>query len=236
MELNQQKPEKSTNDAGTSLAVNSVFHTIQGEGPFAGSPAIFVRLAGCNLQCPLCDTEYTNRTELRVEEIEQRIRGAVTPNHTLPNLIVLTGGEPFRQPITKLVYHLLMRGFRVQIETNGTLFRPLPYGVDTLTIVCSPKAGKLNRELAPHIDAFKYVATRESLIGSDDGLPMHALEHPNGKGLVRPPTSFQGVVYLQPVDEQNPADNEANLQAVVNSCMKYGYRLCIQIHKLIGVP
>ena len=58
--MNQQAPEKQQLRGDGLLAVHSIFYTIQGEGPFAGETAVFVRLAGCNLQCPLCDTDYTS--------------------------------------------------------------------------------------------------------------------------------------------------------------------------------
>lgn len=264
MKLNEQVPEKRAPGDGTVIAVNSIFHTIQGEGPFAGSPAVFVRLAGCNLQCPLCDTEYTKRTEASVDDVVTAVRDAIPfwpggePNHHNPgrahcNLVVITGGEPFRQNIGKLVRELVTRGYKVQIETNGT-FCPTdddfpfhltgPYAADgsrrqKVWIVCSPKTSYVHRKLAPHVDAFKYVATAASLEGSPDGLPMYALDHPTSGMLFRPPyklPGWNGEVYLQPVDEQNHYPNKNNLDAVVASCLKHGYRLCIQIHKLTGVP
>lgn len=235
MQRNTQPAEKQDKSDGSLLAVNSIFYTIQGEGPFAGSPAVFVRLAGCNLQCPMCDTEYFSRTF----RTPKAITGAVAVafgGKTKSNLVVITGGEPFRQDIDDLVCELLANGFKVQIETNGTLYRLLSaYGDDNLTIVCSPKTGTINKKLAPHIDALKYVATYESLEVSPDGLPMHALEHPNNGMLARPPEGFKGVIYLQPVDEQNEAKNSFNRDAVVKSCMTHGYRLCLQVHKIIGV-
>lgn len=235
MQRNTQPAEKSSKDDGSILAVNSIFYTIQGEGPFAGCPAVFVRLAGCNLQCPMCDTEYFNRTFRTPQAITEAVAVAFG-GKTKSNLVVLTGGEPFRQDIDNLVCELLANGFKVQIETNGTLFRHLTaFGDENLTIVCSPKAGAINKKLAPHIAALKYVATVDSLENSLDGLPTHALEHPNGGMLARPPKEFKGPIYLQPVDEQDGEVNERNLAAVVKSCMDYGYRLCLQVHKIIGV-
>ena len=237
--MNTQPIEKQVRHDGWELAVNSIFHTIQGEGPFAGTPAIFVRLAGCNLQCPMCDTEYSRRLNLPVEEIVERVSKARphTPDGywiAPTNLVVISGGEPFRQPLTNLVRALLDAGYVVQIETNGTLFEEgFPYGL--VTVVCSPKAGAVNKRLQKYIHSYKYVATAESLQGSPDGLPMHALEHPNGGALARPHSGFQGTVYLQPVDEKNPTKNSINLYEVVQSCLRYGHRLCIQIHKIIGV-
>lgn len=247
MKRNEQAPEKRVQGDGFTLAVNSVFHTIQGEGPFAGTPAVFIRLAGCNLQCPLCDTEYTLRDDYSVDDIVAAVRGA-TPywpqgrSRALPepyraptNLVVITGGEPFRQPIGRLAMRLLREGYRVQVETNGTLFQPaFPYVDDNVTIVCSPKAGQVHRELLPWVAAWKYVAAADN-IDPADGLPTHALEHPNSGRLFRPPPGHSAPVYLQPVDEKNTQANAANMAAVRDACLEHGHRLCLQLHKIIGV-
>jgi 7-carboxy-7-deazaguanine synthase len=229
--LNKQKPQKPVMDDGSFLRIHSMFHTIQGEGPFAGTPAIFIRLAGCNLQCPLCDTEYTGGHLYSVQDAVQRTV-SLSMAHARTGLVVLTGGEPLRQPIGPLCERLLYLGFRVQVETNGTLFRELPSAV---TVVCSPKTGQVNAKLLPTIAAFKYVATVGSLAGSPDGLPMSALDHAAAPRLFRKPAGHPAEVYLQPVDEQDAGNNARNLEAVVASCQQYGHRLCLQVHKLIGV-
>lgn len=234
--FNIQPIEKMVDEDGKSLDVHSIFPTIQGEGPFAGQPAVFIRLAGCNLQCPLCDTEYTaGRQRLSVPVIFDTVLDHAPPGGYRP-LIVLTGGEPFRQNIQPLVQFLLDKGYRVQIETNGSLFRPLPYGNPALTVVCSPKSGKLNSDLLFHIKAFKYVA-KSGDIDIYDGLPIHALDHPVGKKVARPPFGFPRTsVYLQPVDVQDVAENQIHLRAVVASVRNFGYTLCLQTHKIINVP
>jgi 7-carboxy-7-deazaguanine synthase len=252
MQRNSQAPEKPFPSDGRYLAVNSVFHTIQGEGPFNGTPAVFVRLAGCNLRCPMCDTEYTERTTMAIGEIVDAVDRAVPeyatrqhPNgevsawtRAMCGLVVITGGEPFRQCIGPLIAKLTAHGYHVQVETNGTLFNANALNVldEKLTIVCSPKTGKVNGALLPWISAFKYVATADSLRNSPDGLPWHALEHPNGGKLARPPHGHKAPIFLQPVDEQNADKNFANMDAVVDSCKRYGHRLCLQLHKIVGVP
>lgn len=246
---NTQQPEKAAPGNGTVIAVNSIFYTIQGEGPFAGTPAVFVRLAGCNLQCPMCDTEYTRRDDTAIADIvhavafelvDKRYRDSPPSERDLTtadcSLVVITGGEPFRQPIGLLIQALIKEGFRVQVETNGSLFQPaVNYFDEKLTIVCSPKTGQVNRQLLPYIKAFKYVATAESLEHSEDGLPVHALGHAAAPMLFRPPLGHPAEIYLQPVDERNIQANYANQAAVVQSCLKHGYRLCLQVHKIIGV-
>lgn len=232
--FNIQPIEKAVESDGKVLDVHTVFSTIQGEGPFAGQPAVFVRLAGCNLQCPLCDTEYTHgRMQLSIPMLYDTILDVISGYRPL---IVITGGEPLRQNIAPFVSFMLMKGYRVQIETNGSLYRELPFGNPDLTIVCSPKSGKLNEQLIRHVKAFKYVGKSGDL-DVTDGLPIHALDHPVGKRVARPPVGFpRQATYLQPVDTQDEAENKIHLQAVMSSVRNFGYTLCLQTHKIINVP
>jgi organic radical activating enzyme len=246
MRINLQPAEKQT--SSPYLHVHSVFHTIQGEGPFCGQPAVFVRLAGCNLQCPGCDTDYTSkRMPMLPQEIvalvwAESMRDPFTTVNLLSNepapqrgtrLVVITGGEPFRQDLGKLVRLLVSKGYRVQIETNGTLFQEgLPW--DSITVVCSPKTGKVNERLLPRIDAFKYVLHAGS-IDQEDGLPELALGHSAAPRVARPPAGNTKPVYVQPMDAQSEEQNEKNLRACIASCMKFGYTLQLQIHKIINM-
>jgi organic radical activating enzyme len=219
-----------------SLDVHSIFPTIQGEGPFVGQPAVFLRLAGCNLQCPLCDTEYTQgRLRLSVPVIFDSILDHAPPGGYRP-LIVITGGEPLRQDIGPLVRFMIDKGYRVQIETNGSLYRDLPYMSGVLTIVCSPKSGKLNPDMVKRIDYYKYVV-KAGDVDVYDGLPTHALDHPVARKVARPPEGFyRDRVYIQPADTQDAAENQSHLQAAIWSARHFGYTLCIQTHKIINLP
>ena len=105
---------------GKSLWVQEIFYTLQGEGPFCGRPSVFVRLGGCNLRCSWCDTDFESSEWVpALEEILAQIE-KIRPSHC--KLIVITGGEPFRQNLAPLVNALLGRDLEVQIETNGTLW------------------------------------------------------------------------------------------------------------------
>lgn len=251
MQFNHQPIEKLVKSDGSILDVHSIFYTIQGEGPFCGTPAVFLRLAGCNLQCPLCDTEYTQgRKMMSVIEIAAAIlkadsrpwKGGHSYDTVERHLVVITGGEPFRQQLAELIEHLLACGYYIQIETNGTLPRPSlpwyetnPVARNGVYIVCSPKAGKVNETIWSNACCVKYVAKAGDI--ADDGLPIHALDHTVNGVVARPPDWFRKAfpIYLQPVDERNIAMNERNIAAVRESCMKHGYILQLQIHKLIGV-
>jgi organic radical activating enzyme len=234
--LNTQPIEKREVRDDGALDVHSIFATIQGEGPFAGSPAIFVRLAGCNLQCPLCDTEYTQgRRVMQLPTLFEEIAKCETSIYPpYKPLIVLTGGEPFRQACGQFVRQAHRRSYRVQVETNGTLYDDSMdgvWGLSTLTIVCSPKA-RINTDLIRHIDALKYVA-REGFIDPNDGLPTRALDSTARPGRI---PNFSGITYLQPCDEQDEDRDRLSTQAVINSCMKFGHRLCLQVHKIVNLP
>lgn len=235
--MNKQPIEKRRlDDTGEILEVHSIFYTIQGEGPFCGTPAVFVRLAGCNLQCPGCDTDYTSsRLHLTVEQILD----AISIN-LKTKLVVITGGEPFRQNLSRLLRTLVNAGHYVQIETNGTV-NPSKFDYNVMTqfregvyIVCSPKTGKLAPSIAEKACALKYVVNHNDM--DDDGLPIRALQHSANPRVARPPKNFRGLVYIQPMDEQNEEVNQRNLQAAVASSLEFGYILQLQVHKLIGVP
>lgn len=240
MKTNTQQPEaKQPEKDGDELDVHSVFHTIQGEGPFSGVPAVFVRLGGCNLQCPGCDTEYTRgRAKLGVDHLLLRIAGAFPEQRDVtyqrPRLIVITGGEPLRQDISKLCTQLLRVGFIVQVETNGTFAPPLDFPKN-VKIVCSPKAGKVAAPLLPYITAYKYVI-EEGHTSTADGLPSSILGAPDRRP-ARPHTGFTGPVYITPMDNPSePGVNERNIRAASLTALTFGYIFQMQMHKLVGLP
>jgi 7-carboxy-7-deazaguanine synthase len=106
------------------VRISEVFHSIQGEGRFAGTPSVFVRTTGCNLRCWYCDTPYTS----------WRPEGEQTTWRTVLDRIlrwdcshvVLTGGEPLLQPdLVPLSAALKQHGAFVTVETAGTVYRPV---------------------------------------------------------------------------------------------------------------
>ena len=111
------------------MRVNEFFVSLQGEGHFTGTPAFFLRLSGCNLQCSFCDTSHQSYKEMSEDEIVEEA------SHHAPRHIVITGGEPALQLTPSLIDKLHEAGFFIQVETNGTLL--LPQGIDWVT--CSPK-------------------------------------------------------------------------------------------------
>ncbi|RKY52174.1 MAG: hypothetical protein DRP93_08600 [Candidatus Neomarinimicrobiota bacterium] len=151
------------------MRVSELFVSIQGEGPFVGTPAAFVRLSGCNLTslpcgpCPFCDTKYSlaRGDEKSVDEVVEFIHRA----HV--NLVVVTGGEPLLQQseVGKLLDALPNHVFN--IETNGTIRLSLPIRSRVLYSI-SPKVHAREflalRSFAFHQHVLKFVYERNDEI------------------------------------------------------------------------
>ena len=138
------------------LKVCEIFLSIQGESSFAGLPCIFVRLSGCNLHCDWCDSRYHQeiQNEMSISEIIDAIS-----EYKPVDLVEITGGEPLLQKDTPALLDTLERtGFRVLLETNGTL--PIseipPHVINVVDVKC-PSSG--------HKDTF----LRENIIYLDPG-------------------------------------------------------------------
>lgn len=206
---------------GTTLEVQSIFKTFQGEGPYTGWPAIFIRLGGCNLACSFCDTEFESYKTWALKEIFAEV-ATLNKNNT-HNLVVITGGEPFRQPIEQLCEYLVVKGYKVQIETNGTLYRPIHEKVD---IICSPKNtgtgyNQIRGDLLKRISAFKFIVSASNKKYTNiPALNKQAKDIP---------------IYVQPMDEYNKTKNQKNLQLAVQYVEQHGYKLSLQTHKIAGV-
>lgn len=229
--LNTQRPEPAT-DLGGDIDLHSMFNTIQGEGPFQGMTAIFIRLAGCSIQCPFCDTEYTNgRRITSVAEIVSMVQERLT--YFKSKCVVITGGEPFRQNIDPLLKSLSVAAsqLHIQIETNGVAGiseqAQRMLATKSLTVVCSPKTQRVHESMR-WASCWKYVL-QAGFIDPDDGLPTLALGHKAKPRVARPERYAE--IWVNPMDAKSPHENSANMLATAESAMKYGYRLGCQIHK-----
>lgn len=219
---------------GTNLQVHKVFYTIQGEGPFAGDPAVFIRLTGCNLRCWFCDTEWGDDTDPWMES--EAIADAAWRARTGPcDLAVITGGEPARQDLERLFVELRKQGFaRVQIETSGTFWQDC-FDFHFVTVVVSPKTAKVHPTFRRRKVTWKYVL-KDGEIDPGDGLPSAPMQRINGSNVYgggAPARPNPGdPVYLQPVDEHDGLQKEnRNTAAMVASALKFGYRAGLQLHK-----
>ena len=238
--MNNQPAEALSRRSPNELEFHSMFFTIQGEGPFSGQRSIFVRLAGCNLKCPGCDTEYTKgRQVLRVVDILSMVKTMNERHSPNPLLVIVTGGEPTRQPIGLFVEALREFGHPVQIESNGVLApdESLLYAIRNdphVYYVVSPKTSRISTEAFNLASCFKYVVDHRH-VDPKDGLPSMALEHPASTGVAKPRPGAP--VYLTPYENpEGSKDHDfRNLRAAADSAMKHGYILGVQLHKLVGL-
>lgn len=154
-----------------SYRVNEIFYSLQGEGYFTGTPAVFLRFSGCNLRCDFCDTRHEEFTEMTAAEIIAAV-SAHPSRH-----IVVTGGEPSLQLDDILVSMLHTAGFFIQTETNGT--HRIPEEVDWVT--CSPKGDATEQceVRLRRVDELKIVFTGQNVESIADRIPaMHYFLQP----------------------------------------------------------
>ncbi len=190
-----------------TLQLAEIFYSVQGEGTWTGTPAAFVRLAGCNLACAFCDTDYALKFVAHVDEVVARVRAEAGD---CP-MVVVTGGEPLIQRATlALIDALRADGRRVHVESNGTLDVALPPGV-WLTV--SPKE-RLHPAMAARANEVKLIVDGRI---PDEWLPAFPAATP---------------VFLQP--EGNKPENVA-LAVEAAKRQPARYRLSLQTHKFIGV-
>lgn len=188
--------------------INEIFYSIQGEGFYTGTPAVFVRFSGCNLHCPFCDTRHQEGVMMSDEEIVARV-ALYKARH-----VVLTGGEPSLFIDEPFVRRLKEAGKYVAIETNGT--HPLPAGVDWVTL--SPKDGLCEgaRTLLEECDELKVVYNHQPL---EPYFKIRARHY-----------------FLQPCDVQDEVRNRAIVQAVVEVCLKDPrWRISLQTQKILDI-
>lgn len=166
-----------------SLFVTSMFFTLQGEGPYAGMPSLFIRLTKCNLDCSFCDTFFDDGDWMTYQEINAKAYhticnfwnddGKAVPEWVLPKgtisgmeypniVLVITGGEPLLQDnLSEFMREQVSKFKAVQVESNGILSTDVPDGV---TLVCSPKCSEKNGV------ATKYFAPSSTILERADCL------------------------------------------------------------------
>ena len=211
------------------LNVVSIFYTIQGEGPYSGMPAVFLRLAGCNLRCTWCDTDFeTGAHKMLASEVYDEV---LKKSKGLAQVCVITGGEPMLQNIVPVIKLLNHYGLKVQIETAGTVWIQGLEKCD-YTIVCSPKTPKLNAAIADNCRHYKYV------VGVGDEIVHGRIVTSTQPGAKPAPLAYpekNKSIWIQPRDDHDAEKNAANLIFARDLCLEYGYRMSVQLHKIINV-
>ena len=186
-----------------------IFASLQGEGRNTGRPCAFVRFAGCNLDCPWCDTDKTARFTADAAEIADEVERLGRKS------VILTGGEPTAiDGVEVLVAELKKRGFWIAVETNGTRRAPWLQFVDY--VACSPKAEFPERIALARADEVRVVASSEGVAGfcRDVRGRIAAADY-----------------YVSPCERGGEMDF-ATAKAVLAGLD--GWSLSVQLHKLLG--
>ena len=222
-------------------AVKAVWKTLQGEGFWAGRPAVFVRLAGCNMwdgeadhrerdfartgaACAMfCDTDFRRRGSVKLSAADLVaealcVAGAV-------RFVVLTGGEPLLQADAAFIEAFHAAGFAVAVETNGTRTLAEAFGPDPAHhpdwVVCSPKLPEAVT-MVEAVDELKLV------------VPGYRPEmYPGVAARVRPHPTAGRLLWVQP--EDGPRLAEASRLAIEIALADPAWRVSVQGHKALGV-
>lgn len=222
----------------STLNINEMFETIQGEGAHTGIPSIFVRLQGCPVGCPWCDTKHTweIKADLNVTPEAVINKGQESETYFISDEaallaqfsiegyvakhVVITGGEPCMydlRPLTKLLHD---NGYSTQIETSGT-FEVLCDARTYVTV--SPKIN-----MKGGYDVLVSALERANEIKHPIAMQKHIDEL---DALLSNVSSLEGKqVCLQPISQQKRATELA-----VKTCIERNWRLSLQTHKYIGI-
>ncbi|MGF1512657.1 MAG: 7-carboxy-7-deazaguanine synthase QueE [Elainellaceae cyanobacterium] len=193
------------------LPVVETFHSVQGEGTWVGVSAFFIRLAGCDVGCPWCDTKASWHRHHPRQSVPQLVAAAAAAQ---PKIVVITGGEPLLHDLTDLTQGLKRKGLHVNLETSGA--HPLTGIFDWITL--SPKRFKPPlTALYPHVNELKVVIAEPQ---DFEWAESHAAQVPEA-----------AVKLLQP--EWNTAKSQSWIVDYVKQ--HPGWRVSLQTHKFLGV-
>ena len=221
------------------MVVNEIFHSLQGEGLLAGTPSVFIRLAGCPVQCKWCDTQYAwdsnEGEELPIPEIVNKII------HWPCRYVVITGGEPMVNPeLPDLAKALKERNKHITIETSGIRF-VAGLACDLMSV--SPKLSNsgrktktapLRQQSSGQADPFfairqlirRYPYQLKFVVDSPDDLPeiQEAVEQIGG-------VSAEKVMLMPQAKKRD--ELIAKSPMVAQLCKETGYIFCQRLHILL---
>jgi 7-carboxy-7-deazaguanine synthase len=207
-----------------SLIVNEIFYSLQGETCTAGLPSVFVRLAGCNLDCSWCDTTYAREgSSMPIDEIMARIEAHPGADH-----VTVTGGEPLAQANTvHLLRRIVERGWKCQVETNGSiLLKDVPEKVRKIADVKTPSSGESD---SFEMRNLKYLTDRDELkfaIATDEDYDFSRnflSKYPPRKGVILNFSPVYGIMTGRELADRIIRD-------------RLPVRLNLQLHKIIWGP
>ncbi|RDE12177.1 MAG: 7-carboxy-7-deazaguanine synthase [Candidatus Thorarchaeota archaeon] len=192
------------------MKISEIFYSLQGEGYWAGIPAVFVRFSGCNRFCSFCDTQHNFFSTMSVKDILQKVMSLGSARR-----VVVTGGEPMTQleGFHDLSLAFAAAGYEVHLETNGD-FEVDPSEVDWLTV--SPKGPEWKQKIGDEIKVVYTGQSKEELEQYLESSDKVYFKHR----------------FLQPCSTPEGSNVEATVEYIKADPR---WRLSLQIHKLIGV-
>jgi 7-carboxy-7-deazaguanine synthase len=209
---NQRLEQSRVPNALVTLPIVETFHSVQGEGLWTGTSAFFIRLGGCNVGCPWCDTkESWNANRHPQQTVKSLVQAAIA---TPSVFVVITGGEPLMHDLTSLTAELHQAGLRIHLETSGAY--PLSGQFDWITL--SPKRFKpVHSSLYSMVNELKIVVT--------DATDFDRAED------VKANVPTEAIYFLQP--EWNTPESYSLITQYVLQHPEW--RISLQTHKLMGV-
>lgn len=202
------------------LKIIEIFPSIQGEGLRQGQATLFVRLSGCNLRCSFCDTKYAweKGDDYTSDQVLEKIRKI---KQSFPaEWVCLTGGEPLLQDLRELVRRLKRERFKIQVETNGTIYQPL--AVDWHTLSPKPEKYFYQPEYRKKATEVKIIVTKEL---DFDVVRRLRKEFPPGTPII-----------LQPQSNRKWSMNAS--KKLLRQALKAGLKnikVSVQLHKIYGL-
>jgi 7-carboxy-7-deazaguanine synthase len=206
------------------MNINEIFYSIQGETSRAGFPSVFIRMAGCNLECSYCDTVYARHKssgkEMSINDIIKEAKIYKNIDH-----VTITGGEPLLQKDSiNLMNELIVKGYTVQLETNGSIsLKDVPYKVRKIVDVKTPSSG--------HVTSFIFENLK--YLNNSDELKFVILDTDDYKFSVEfiknNIPDIKIVINFSPVFGKIPGDRLAELILID----RLPVRLNLQLHKLL---
>ena len=199
------------------LKVNEIFYSLQGEGAQTGKPVIFVRLSGCNLKCPFCDTKHEEGLEMTLDDILQKVK----EQSNVCNYIIFTGGEPLLQLNEEIIQFFTHAGYGIGLESNGII--PISLSMRDLVsyITISPK--KIDETLKVN---FKNIYIDEIRVPLMNG---QRITDDQFKLL-----PYAEKYYISPIFEVSAKNTVQN----IHWCLSYSlqnpiWNLSVQLHKIL---
>ncbi|MDD5529187.1 MAG: radical SAM protein [bacterium] len=206
------------------MKVFEIFKSLQGESSFQGLPCVFVRLAGCNLRCAWCDTKYAYRggKEMTIPQIIVAVASHKTP------LVEITGGEPLLQEeVYKLSAKLLDRGYKLLLETNGSLpVNKIPQKAIKIIDIKCPGSGMQDKICWQNLKKLNPTDEIKFVISDYE-------DYKWAKFIIKKYGLLKHIVLFSPVCGKNKKLATSISEWILKDNLNV--RLQIQLHKYIGV-